>query len=60
MLLSLSLPLLLVYRKSVLFSRRRILNALKYLEVDMWAFREELQRGELQIDLAGKVSCLRG
>jgi hypothetical protein len=59
MLLSLSLSLLLVYRKLVLFSRR-ILNALKYLEVDMWASREGLQCGKLQIDLAGKISCLRG
>ena len=49
MLLSLSLSLLLVYRKLVLFSRRRILNALKYLEVDMWASREGLECGELQI-----------
>lgn len=44
MLLSLSLSLLLVYRKSVLFSKKRILNAPKYLEVGM------LQCGEPQID----------
>ena len=46
----LSLSLLLVYRKSVLFSKRRILNAPKYLEVGMRPSREELQYGELQID----------